>query len=287
MRQRIASLLAAIVLVLALGSMAKADGIVFGTVAVLALGSPTSVNLSGSTITGGVGVATTGNFGMSGGAISGNLYLDQAGTYNNSGGTIGAVLQNAATDTLLAGWASSASSLSTTDAALSATINPPTSIVMSGGSQTITGGAGVNVLNLDNLIMSGGVLTLSAPSGGSFVVNDFGSFTLSGAQILLAGSLGPGDVVYNLTQGGSALSGSTMFGILLGRSGTIGISGSYVCGEVIGGGSAISISGGSNVVGGGSGDCGGTTPVPEPGTLTLLGTGLIAAAGFLRRKLAR
>jgi hypothetical protein len=25
-------------------------------------------------------------------------------------------------------------------------------------------------------------------------------------------------------------------------------------------------------------------PVPEPGTLTLLGTGLIAAAGFLRRK---
>jgi hypothetical protein len=28
-------------------------------------------------------------------------------------------------------------------------------------------------------------------------------------------------------------------------------------------------------------------PVPEPGTLTLLGTGLIAAAGFLRRKVVR
>ena len=31
----------------------------------------------------------------------------------------------------------------------------------------------------------------------------------------------------------------------------------------------------------------GEIPVPEPGTLTLLGTGLIVAAGFLRRKLGR
>lgn len=32
---------------------------------------------------------------------------------------------------------------------------------------------------------------------------------------------------------------------------------------------------------------GGEIPVPEPGTLTLLGTGLITMAGFLRRKLGR
>jgi hypothetical protein len=32
---------------------------------------------------------------------------------------------------------------------------------------------------------------------------------------------------------------------------------------------------------------GGEIPVPEPATLTLLGTGLFAMAGFFRRKLGR
>jgi hypothetical protein len=31
----------------------------------------------------------------------------------------------------------------------------------------------------------------------------------------------------------------------------------------------------------------GYSPVPEPGTLTMMGTGLISLAGFIRRKLAR
>jgi PEP-CTERM motif len=35
----------------------------------------------------------------------------------------------------------------------------------------------------------------------------------------------------------------------------------------------------------GGGGCNGSTPVPEPGSLMLFGTGLLSAAGFMRRKL--
>src|SRR5579872_4182000 len=173
--------------------------------AVLGLGSPTNVSITGpSSVTGAVanvGVPASGGFSMSDGLVSGTVFVNTASKPNVSGpSTIsGGITQNAATDARLAQAVTDAKNASTNYGALHATITSITAINQNGGNLTITGGPGVNVLNLSMLVLNGATVTLSAPAGASFVVNVTGKVALQGTSIInLDGGLTPFNVLYNV-----------------------------------------------------------------------------------------
>src|SRR4030042_779216 len=126
--------------------------------------------------------------------INGILSLNTAGHLNKSGTStvVGGVYQDTATDGVLDQAVADALAASQSAANLPVTITSPTNITISNSSQniTITGVVGTNVLNITNITISNGTLTLSAPLGGCFIINVSGSFALSGAsRIVLAGGI--------------------------------------------------------------------------------------------------
>jgi tripartite motif-containing protein 71 len=236
-----------------------------GQWAVLGMGgigstSSTSISMSGSSSVKGTiantGVANAGSVNMSGSSlINGILSLNTAGHLNKSGTStiVGGIQQNTSTDAVLDQAVADALAASQSAAALPATITSPTSITISNLSQniTITGGTGANILNITNIAISNGTLTLSAPHGGWFIMNVSGSFALSGAsRIVLAGGITSSDVLYNFAGGKGNVSmsgGSSVAGILLAPQRAISLSNSTVTGEIISGGSAIAFSGTTQV----------------------------------------
>jgi uncharacterized repeat protein (TIGR02543 family) len=232
-----------------------------GQWAVLGMGgigsaSSTTISMSGSSSVRGTvaktGVANAGNVNLSGSSlINGILSLNTAGHLNKSGTSRVAegVQQNTATDGVLDQAVADALAASQSAAGLPATITSVTSVTISNPSQnkTITGGTGTNVLHITNLAISNGTLTLSAPRGGSFIINVSGSFALSGAsRIVLAGGITPSDVLYNFVGSGGSIAmsgGSSVTGVLLAPQRGIALSSSTVTGEIISGGSGIAFSG--------------------------------------------
>jgi hypothetical protein len=222
--------------------------------------SRTSISMSGSSSVRGTaantGVANAGNVSMSGSSlINGILSLNTAGRLNKSGTTtvVGGIQQNSATDGVLDQAVADALTASQSAAALLPTITSITKVAISNPSQniTITGGTGINVLNITSLSISNGTLTLNAPHGGSFIMNVSGSFALSGAsRIVLAGGITPLDVLYNFVGSGGSVSmsgGASVPGILLAPQRAISLSSSTVTGEIVSGGSGIAFSGTTQV----------------------------------------
>jgi PEP-CTERM motif-containing protein len=264
---------------------------------VLSLGQPTDVSVTGSStvpgtgVLGNVGVAGQGNLSITGPAdITGTLSLNTAGSLLQGAPSMiaGGVVQTVATDALLHQAVTDALSASAGAGALTAT-RPLTSIGIThpGQTLTVTGGPGSTVLHLTGLVLASGTLTLSAPKGGSFVIDVSGPFAVSGgSNIQVSGGLTPFDVLYNITGTGPEVvlgggtpdgaSSTTIAGILLAPGRDIAIGPSLIVGEVIGGGNEIAIGAGGIVDS--------PAAAPEPSSLLLLAAGIAGLAAIAWRR---
>jgi hypothetical protein len=280
------------------GSAARADFIsaTLGSAgpsnwAILSTGSGTDFALNGpGTTVGNVGVGGTGNLQLNSSnatAIIGNVYLSTGASLNNPNQVTGSVFTNQ--NAFLSHAATDARNAATTFAALAAT-NSTTAIGNSTG--TINGTAGVNVLKITGLNLSGKV-TLSAPAGGQFVINDSGGFTLNSGQIDLAGRLTASDVVFNLTGSGPDVhtSGglnneSVINGIVLAEDRSLEFAPGLVNGEVITDSNHLHFVSGASV-NQATPPPGplprGTPTAPEPASVVLLGLGLPALLAYAYR----
>ena len=137
------------------------------------------------------------------------------------------------------------------------------------GSVSFTTGA------LTSGTLSGGTMTFA--SGGSFTITGNGSNGVPNSVIFSGAFSGPVTVVENLGVNGTA--SYTITGAL---SGTL-----YTGFKTIGATSQITVFVHKGTLANGAAVASGDTTivVPEPGTLSLFGTGLIGLAGLLRRKL--
>jgi choice-of-anchor A domain-containing protein len=238
-----------------------------------------------SAVNGNIGVAPDGNLTFDTTSHGyGTADVDTGGTVSNGGQVSGGVTQNSSANSLL-NTASEAALKAYTDASgMTATITNETNINNPSSPITITGGSGINVVNLSNLVIqsSSDGLILSAPSNGYFVINVSGNFTISnGASITVAGGLSAYDVLYNVTGSGGTVTfngsnqNTVVDGIVLTAYNDIEVNGSLVNGEVIAGGGSIYVENDGDVTGQ-------ATSAPEPPTRVLMASGLAAGWWFRR-----
>lgn len=236
-------------------------------------------------VDGNIGVASAGFKYQGSGSvnISGDFYINTGSTFQtSSSGTRGVVIQNAATDTLLANARTAAINTSAMFAVAPAN---QTFGTLSGSTTISQSTVGNYIFNISSInLSSNDAITLSAPAGSTFVLNVTGAFSLSGSShIQLAGGLTAGDVLYNALgtgnvqfSGGGNSSGVT--GIILAVDRNVQLSPALIIGEVIG--RSISLSSGASVIG----------VVPEMNTVlmvpVLLGLMLLGSLRRFARKTA-
>jgi choice-of-anchor A domain-containing protein len=228
------------------------------------------------TVNGPVGVVTSGQKFQASGSVTynGPIFLHSGVTFNSSAPGVPQPTMGSSIDSMLAqakqdAFAASAFALNLSPTQTFGTISNNLSITQNS--------VGNYVLKIDSINFSGSKsLTLSAPTGSSFVLNISSGIVLTQGSILVAGGLSAADVLINYTgtadvrfSGGG--NGSQVFGTILAPNATVGLHPGLVVGSVIA--NAITMSSGADVV-----------PVPEiaPGSVIFGFLGLIVAFGSRR-----
>lgn len=249
-----------------------------------------------SSVDGNVGVAPAGSLNVTqatDGEVYGNVSVYSQGTVGTSYDISGTISQNSATDTLLDNATvaamkayGDASNDTATSVTCSGTGCSTTNIVNPSGAITLTGGSGLNVVNLTNLELNSGgeSLTLSAPSNGYFVINVSGTFSVgatgSPGSITVAGGLSQMQVLYNVEGTGSAVTfngswyDTDVQGVVLAPYRDIALNGATVDGEVISGNLNLTVNYSE-------------VDAPEPATLVFLASGLVGLGLRIRRRSVR
>jgi hypothetical protein len=208
--------------------------------AVLSLGGTgAKININLATITGALGAPNyTGVAESAPSVIDGDVILGSSVSPGGLRGSHGAITHD---DVLLAQAVSDAETAATYFAGLS-----PTSVQSHfpangqiSGNLVVTGGVGLNVVDLPAFTLNNAVLTLQGPAGAAFVFNISGNFNMHTGRIQVAGGLGPLDVVYNIVNPAATVTTmvpTTGVGILLAPHNNINtMDSSAFSGEMIGG----------------------------------------------------
>jgi hypothetical protein len=211
-----------------------------GNFTVLSLGGNGAViNINLATVTGNVGAPnSTKVLESAPSVVTGDFVV---GSSANTGGIKGSHGSIVVDDALLAQAVSDAQTAAADFAQLTPTL--PASSFNNGvinGNVTVQGVNGaVNVVDLPQLSVPNGTLTLVGTAGTSFVINISGNSNLHSGKILVSGGMGPLDVVYNITSPNATVTTmvpTTGAGILLAPNNTINsMDSSTFTGEVIGG----------------------------------------------------
>ena len=213
--------------------------------------------------------------GNNGGLTNGGvLYYDSTALISGS-------LQNAVTKVLVP---TSTTHTALTDAqnvsSYASSLAPTQTFGAITGTKTITGNAGLNVIDVASIHNS--LLTLNGPANAIFVINVSGKFQTNKAMTLTGGVLAS-NVLFNFTgTSGQVLStsgGDKLYGTFLATGGgQFQFSDLNLTGELINTDGKVQFVSGSKIP-----DFIPFTPTPEPASMLLFGTGLLGI-GFIMRK---
>jgi PEP-CTERM motif len=254
-----------------------------------------NLSITNVTINGNVGVGGTGVVQFSGpGTINGRLDFSAANTgqfHNTNGSNVGptSVNYSQANVTTDLGNLGTLSSSYTGGTAIAFT-NAGATVNESAGQLEIVGGVATRVFNVTAYsAVNSTVLTINGDGSGDPVVFDFGfnsNVNLSGTVVLAGtGLTSPDQVLFNFQTSGKNINlnnnGETAFqGIILAPNDVLSMVHAGFNGRIFGGDSSdMQIVSGDTVHAPLP-----NIPTPEPTTLTLFGTGLIALAGLARRR---
>jgi hypothetical protein len=219
----------------------------------------------------GMGVHANLSGGNNGGLINGGIL------YHDSSAVISGALQNPITQTLVPNTTTSSAALIAQNVSnYASSLAATQTFTTINNTLTLTGNGGLNVIDVANI--QNAKLTLSGSANDYFVFNV--SNAIQTNQPMTISGVSPSHILFNLTGTGTVVfqtsGGDLSYGTYLATNG-----GNFQFSNLNLTGRLINIGGNVQFVSGSS------IPVPEPGTLGLIGFGAMILGGVLKRSRSR